>query len=346
MDSFGEILITVIDFCLEFIVRNMLPLIVLLLTFFTEGIVRKLMNRTLSSDSEKLKIDKTQFTLLKRLISAGIFVAGFAIAIYMVPYLRTLAVSLFAGAGILAVVIGFASQQAFSNIVSGIFIVIFKPFRVGDVIHVGTYTGTVEDITLRHTVIKNFENLRIIIPNSIISDESITNYNIEDERICKMIEIGISYDSDIDKAMKIMQDEAQKHPNCIDARTKEDVEKKIPKVVVRLMSFGDSSVNLRAWVWAKNPGDGFIMSCDLRKSIKERFDREGIEIPYPYRTIVMKNDVAKNKTTKSKTTSKNKSKTVSKNDPKKLQKKVSVTSAKKTFIVKPSKKSKSISNKK
>ena len=91
--------------------------------------------------------------------------------------------------------------------------------------------------------------------------------------------------------MKIIREEAEKHPKIYDNREEEQKKEKEPIVKVKVIGFGDSSVNLRAWVWAKDPADSFAMSCDLNKSIKERFDKEGIEIPYPYRTIVYKKDM-------------------------------------------------------
>jgi small conductance mechanosensitive channel len=133
--------------------------------------------------------------------------------VYAIPSLRTLAKSLLAGAGIVAVAIGFASQAALSNIIAGVFIVIFKPFRVKDRVTVkDTINGVIEDITLRHTVIRNFQNRRVIIPNSMISEEIIVNSDIIESKICKWIEIGISYGSDIDLAKSIMAEEAQNHP--------------------------------------------------------------------------------------------------------------------------------------
>ena len=209
--------------------------------------------------------------------------------IYRLPGGKALAVSLFAGAGIFAAIVGFASQQAFSNIVGGIFIVIFKPFRVDDLIQVGAdRMGFVVDITLRHTVIRDFNNRRIIIPNSVISAETVLNFTIEDQKICRWVEIGISYDSDINLAKKIMQEEALKHPLLIDNRTEEDIAEGKPQVDVRVIGFGDSSVNLRAWIWANSNGEAFAIHTDLNESIKARFDAEGIEIPFPYRTLVYK----------------------------------------------------------
>ena len=88
-------------------------------------------------------------------------------------------------------------------------------------------------------------------------------------------------------------EESEKHPNCIDHRSEEEKKNKDPIVRVRVLGFGDSSVNLRAWVWAEDAGKGFVMACDLNKIIKESFDKEGIEIPFPYRTIVYKKDMGK-----------------------------------------------------
>ena len=189
----------------------------------------------------------------------------------------------------LAAIIGLAAQQAFSNIVSGIFVVIFKPFKVGDLIEIATNRGIVEDITLRHTIIRNVENRRLIIPNSVISNETIINSNITDIKICNILEIGISYDSDVETAFRIIKEQELAHPNCIDNRNEEQRINCDPIITTRLIGYGDSSVNLRAYIWSNDSLNGFIMKCDLYKSIKEEFDNNNIEIPFPHRTIVYKN---------------------------------------------------------
>src|SRR3990172_8509923 len=105
---------------------------------------------------------------------------------------------------IIPAIVGFASQQAFSNIISGIFIVIFRPFRVNDIIKVGSLdAGMVEDITLRHTVIRSFENRRLISPNAVISEQTVLNSSIIVEKVCLFLYIGISFDSDVDKTIII-----------------------------------------------------------------------------------------------------------------------------------------------
>ena len=268
-----------------------------LLTF----ILRKLLHKFIEKYSKKMKTDPTNFSFIKNSISYFIYTLGLVYIFMNIPALHSLGSALFAGAGVLAAIIGFASQKAFSNIVSGVFILVFKPFRVGDTIESANLNkGKVEEVTLRHTIIRNYENRRIVIPNHIISEETIVNSDMIDSLILRHIEFGISYDSNIDKAMAIIQEEARKHPLFIDNRTEEDIAGDVPDVRVRLISMTDFSVNLRAYVWADSNDNAFYLSCDLLKSVKERFDNEGIEIPFPYRTIVFKKDIGDNNEKKEK----------------------------------------------
>lgn len=276
--------------------RNTLIIIgIILAAIITTRAVRWLINKSFVTASDKLNIDPTRYKFFRNAASFIIWLVAIAAIVSLIPKLKTLAITLFAGAGILVAIVGFAAQEAFSNIISGVFIVIFKPFRVGDLIKVGELDyGVVEDITLRHTILINFENKRIIVPNSVIGNHTIINDNIEDSHVCKFIEVGISYDSSVDLATKIIQEEAVKHPNCFDNRNKKEIKQGMPIVDVRLIRFGDFSVDLRAYVWAKDSMLSYKMHSDINKAIKKRFDAEGIEIPFPYRTLVYKNDLPKN----------------------------------------------------
>lgn len=277
----------------------MLPVIVLIIvtaTIFFERIVRQIMHTIFEDASRHINVDHTQYAITKNFLSFLIYIIGFGFAIFIIPPLRTLSLSLFASAGVLAVIIGFAAQKTFSDVISGMFIAISKPFRVGDLIKFDQEIGTVEDISLRYTVLKSFENKRFIIPNSKITDGVIENYDLGDEKTCAFIEFPISYDSNIDKAIKIMTKEVKAHPDFIDIRTTTQIENKEPEVVIKVISIGDFAINLRAWAWAKTPRKSMFMHFDLNKSIKEAFDKNGIEIPFPYRTIVQKEGkVKKNK---------------------------------------------------
>ena len=233
--------------------------------------------------------DRTRYRFLRNATRLIVGILAFIGIIYSVPSLKHFAVTLFAGAGILVALLGLAAKDAFGNIISGVFIVSFKPFRVGDLIRVGdTYQGVVEDITLRHTVLNTFENRRVIIPNAIISDEVITNSTIRDEATCEFIEVGIGYESDLDRSMAVMAEECEQHPDCLDRRTPDDMERGMAKVPVRLVQIAESSLILRAAAWAKDPVVARSMHYDLNRIIKLRFDKEGIELPYPHRTITYK----------------------------------------------------------
>lgn len=266
-------------------------------------IIRWILNKQLIAESQKIAMDQTKFAFFKNATTLFIWIIAVIAMIYTIPAFRSLALTLLTGAGIMVVVVGLAAQQAFSNIISGIFIVIFKPFRVGDLIRVGEQYGVVEDITLRHTVIRSFENKRVIIPNTVISEDTVINESIVESKVRRFIEFGISYDSDVDLAISIIQDVAMKHKLFMDGRTSKEKKAKEPAVVVRFTEFGDSSIKLRAAVWTRHPEDVFELTSDINREVKKRFDKEGIEIPFPYRTIVFKNDLKPNAGTE--TTNKN-----------------------------------------
>lgn len=234
-------------------------------------------------------IDPTSYLFIKKIIIAIIYIVGLSFALVQIPELKIVGHSMLAGAGILSLVAGLASQQALSNIMSGILIVMFKPFKINDRISFGeSYIGRVEEINLREVVIRDFENNRVIVPNSVISTQIIINENLIDTKVCKMIEIGIGYDSDIGKALKIMEEEVINHPLHIDNRTAEEKENNVPEVISRVVGLGNSSISLKVWAYSDNSSNGYIMYCDLLRSIKERFDKEGIEIPYSYQNVVIK----------------------------------------------------------
>jgi len=256
------------------------------LAIILTSIVRKLMSVFINNRSKILKVDPTNYNFLKHAVSFIIFMLTTMIIFYRIPELRSLSTTLFAGAGVFAVVLAFASQAAFSNIISGVFIVIFKPFRVGDLIAIGSsINGYVKDITLRHTVINDFENKMIVIPNAQISSDTIINYHIDDERLCRHIYFNISFDSDLDLAIDIMQDEIKNHRFYKDFRTQEDLDFGVEDVKIIVREITDNAVRLRASVWSDNPEESWLLFTDMNRQIKKRFDLEGIKIPYQHRII-------------------------------------------------------------
>jgi len=165
---------------------------------------------------------------------------------------------------------------------------------VGDNIEISGRIGTVEEITLRHTVIKDYQFRRVVIPNSIMSEDTIINSSITDKKIRKHIDIGIGYDADIEKAEKLIRTIIEAHPNFIDIRTEQEKAEGEVALLIKVISLGDFSVTLRAFAWTANFDSANHLSWDVLRSIKMAFDKHNIEIPYPYRTIVLKDQIKKN----------------------------------------------------
>lgn len=223
----------------------------------------------------------------------------YTIAVYAVldlfqPF-QTVLKTLLASGGVIAVVFGLAAQEAAGNFINGLMIVMFKPFKIGDLIKFnnGELVGTVVDISMRHTVIKTFENTKIVIPNSVIDKAVLENVTAVNDRKGNFLELEISYESDLELAMQIIREEVKKHPDYMDGRTADEKKQKLPEVVIRLVDFGESGMKLKATVYSKNNAQGYAMLSDIRIAIKKRFDEAGIEIPYPHRTITWKQESEK-----------------------------------------------------
>lgn len=259
-------------------------LFVRLLTAFVKYLFRRSRKR-----HGVIAIDETKVGFVRQIIVTAIYIIGVAAFLSLIPGMEKVSNSILASAGIVAMAVGLASQEALSNIVGGLFIIFSHPFKVGDFIQVDdVIVGTVHEITLRHTVIRNPENRMILIPNNKINSSTIVNSSYGDTSTCAFVEVGVSYDTDLDRAMSIMRDEIMRHPLLTDNRTEADKAGNIPQVQIRVINLGDSAITLRAWAWAANSGNAFAMKCDLLKAIKERFDTENIEIPYPYYNYIEK----------------------------------------------------------
>ena len=203
--------------------------------------------------------------------------------------LQKLAVSLLAGSGVAAIVIGLAAQESVANLISGALIVLYRPIETGDLVRINGLTGTVEEITLRHTVLRTVENSRVVVPNSIVNSSTLENLNMQEQKKCNFLDIGIAYDADPDLAMQLMREEILAHPDFLDVRTDEEKASDVPPVTFRCTMLGESSVTLRAVIWSRDVATGIAMLSDLRLSVLRRFREAGIEIPYPYRNIIQKN---------------------------------------------------------
>ena len=197
---------------------------------------------------------------------------------------------LLASGGIVAVVLGLAAQETVGNLISGLMILLFRPFHIHDLIRVnnGEYVGTVVEITIRHTVIQTFENTRIIVPNAQMNAAVLENVSDIHSAKADFLYVSIAYDSDLDKAIEVLSQEISKHPKYCDPRTAQEIKDGVPKVIVRVTDFKESGIELRATVYSNDNSTCFAMLSDLRIAVKKRFDEEGIELPYPKRDVYIK----------------------------------------------------------
>ncbi|MEF8806759.1 mechanosensitive ion channel family protein [Natronomonas sp.] len=172
--------------------------------------------------------------------------------------------------------IGFAMQDVLKNFVAGVFIFTEKPFRIGDWIEFGDQSGIVEDISLRVTRLRTFDNELLTVPNSQLTDNVVKNPVDADKLRLKFV-FGIGYDDDIEQATDIILEEARAHDGIMDD----------PEPSVRLTELGDSSVGLQSRIWISNPSrSDFVKTrAEYVQNVKQRFDEEGIDIPYPHRTL-------------------------------------------------------------
>ncbi|WP_137684345.1 mechanosensitive ion channel family protein [Haloarcula mannanilytica] len=236
-----------------------------------KAIVIPIVDRSLKSRD----LDSHARRPLKKLVSIGVIFVAISVAFGMADYgnfLQSLAT--IAAAATLA--IGFAMQDVIKNFVAGVFIYTDKPFRIGDWIEWDDHSGVVEDISLRVSRVRTFDNELLTVPNSNLTDGVIKNPVAKDQLRLKFM-FGIGYDDDIDKATEIILEEARDHPEIMDD----------PEPSVRLVELGDSSVGLQSRIWIEDPNraDFIKTRAEYVKTVKERFDAEDINIPYPNRTI-------------------------------------------------------------
>ena len=222
----------------------------------------------------KANFDRGIETFIENIVKVGLWMI---LIIVILSNLGINVAGLIAGLGIAGIIIGFALQDTLSNLASGVFILFYRPFKVGDWINIGGVIGGVERIGIAACILNSPDNVKITIPNSKIWKDTIQNYTGNPTRKLFNLEVGISYDSDIDKAIKIIHKVLKN-----DKRVLKDPE---PQVVTK--SLEDSSVNIAVRPAVKKE-DYWAVYFDLVKTIKQEFDKNKISIPFPQRDVWIK----------------------------------------------------------
>ena len=228
----------------------------------SSGLVRLLAKQT--SAHQAMLVRRISFyTILTLFIASALIEVGFDMSIFL------------GAAGILTVAIGFASQTSASNIISGLFLIGEKPFEIGEVIRIGSTTGEVISIDLLSVKLRTLDNLYVRIANENLIKSEITNLHRFPIRRVDII-VGIDYNEDLKRVMDVLLDVADRNPLCLNE----------PRPQLIYQGFNESSIDIQFSAWAKQ--ENFLeVKNGMYVEIKEAFDRQGISIPFPQRTVHM-----------------------------------------------------------
>ncbi|WP_071461057.1 mechanosensitive ion channel family protein [Bacillus massilinigeriensis] len=214
--------------------------------------------------------ERREATLVKLLENTLTYAVYFISIITILTILSIDVKAMLAGAGIVGLAVGFGAQSLVKDVITGFFIIFEDQFSVGDFVRIGQFEGTVEEIGLRTTKIKTFTGELHIIPNGSIVE--VTNFSLYNS--VAVLDIGVSYNSDIDYTEKVLQELLEKLPEKYEELVK-------PPELLGVQNFGSSEILLRI-VAETLPMQHFYIGRELRKEIKHTLDEHGIEIPYPH----------------------------------------------------------------
>jgi len=224
---------------------------------------------------QKQDVDKTLETFICNLVRTALMIVVVIAAIGAIGIQTTSFIAIFGAAGL---AVGLALQGSLSNFASGVLIVLFRPYRVGDWIEAAGISGSVEQVQILTTILKTGDNKQIIVPNSQIMDSIITNYSANDTRRVDMV-VGVSYGDDLDKVRKTLEDILATEDRILPE----------PAPTIAVSALADSSVNFVVRPWVKT-SDYWAVLFGLTEAIKKRFDKEGISFPFPQRDVHLYNE--------------------------------------------------------
>lgn len=221
--------------------------------------------------------DKIHLKFIKSFLKVFVCLIAIVCILNNFKGFQTFSATILTSSSLLVAVLGFACQSSLTDFIAGIFISFFKPFDINDRITLKdkNISGTIEDVTIRHTVIRTFTNSRLIIPNSIMNQAVIENNHMTDARSGNFMDVLVAYNTDLEKAKEIIADCIESHPETISIE-----EKSSHYTYVFTRELADSGIWLRASVWTQTVDTNFRVCSEIRDSILNEFHKAQIEIPY------------------------------------------------------------------
>jgi small conductance mechanosensitive channel len=256
----------------DYLVSYGLRIIAALVIFIVGRWVARLVSRLIEKVLIRANVEPALAGFLKKLCFFLILAFVIIAAIDKIGIQTTSLVAVLGAAGL---AIGFALQGSLSNFAAGVMILIFKPFKAGDFVEVAGTLGAVQQVGIFNTILNHPDNRRIIVPNSQVTSDKITNFTAVDRRRVDMV-FGISYDDDIRKAKEVLMNLVKSDPRVL----------KDPEPVVAVSALADSSVNLVVRPWTK-PEDYWGLLFDTMEKGKVELEKAGLTIPFPQRDIHM-----------------------------------------------------------
>ncbi len=247
-------------------VKVLAALVILIIGRWVSGFVRRMIEKLM----RKSNVDETLISFVGNLSYVALLAFVVLAALGQLGIQTTSFIAVLGAAGL---AIGLALQGSLSNFAAGFLMIIFRPFKLGDLIEGGGAFGVVEDIQIFTTTLKTADNKVIIIPNAKLTGDNIINWSTKGTRRVDLV-MGIGYDDDIDKARNIMKEVIEGDERIL----------KDPAYTIAVSELADSSVNfvVRPWV---NAADYWAVYFDLTEKIKKAFDAQGVNIPYPQRDV-------------------------------------------------------------
>ncbi len=249
-------------------------LVVALIIFYVGRWVVGLIVRGIAAAMRKSNMEKTLETFICNLVRMALVIFVVIAAVNQLGVQTTSLIAVLAAAGL---AVGLALQGSLSNFASGVLIVLFRPYKVGDFIEGAGVAGSVEEVQILTTILKTGDNKRVIVPNSQIMGSIITNYSSNDQRRIGLV-IGVSYDDDIDKVRDELNALVAAEDRILDD----------PACLIAVSELADSCVNFIIRPWVKKT-DYSAVKFGLTEAIKKRFDEVGISFPFPQQDVHLHN---------------------------------------------------------
>ncbi|OUD09872.1 mechanosensitive ion channel protein MscS [Marivivens niveibacter] len=260
---------------LEFLVALLGDVLSVILIIILGFIISGWVQRRIANIGQKNRhLDPTLFNFLGNI--ARYLILAFA-GLFVLNTFGIQTTSIVAVIGAAGLAIGLALQGTLSNVAAGVMIIMFRPIKIGDFVEVNGVSGTVKDISLNYTELANLSNVQVIVPNAEVWGNTITNYSINQTRRAEWV-FGVGYGADLKLAEQVIRDTIM-----ADERSLTD-----PAPFLQVNNLGDFSVDFLCRVWVQS-SDYFQYQADMKRKVKEALDANGIDIPFPTRTVLNEN---------------------------------------------------------